>query len=355
MAGQGAGPATTIGAEPSGGGHLRAIGVVMLTANSSSHSQAPIGQPGAPAPQAGSSDRQGLGAAAPVWLSLAGLLIAALYWDTFRRLAAIWDIDPNYSHGYIVPLVSAAIGWTAWKRHGNPFGRSVGTGVVALGSVEIVLALGLHMVSTLFQSLLFDVVALILMLRGILLVWGGREASRQFAVATLFLIFMAPLPVAWYQPVAIVLQQVVSSISATMLDICGVPAYREGYFVFVPGYTMEVGEACSGLRQLTAVLALAVALAYFSQRGRWFGWTLALLSVPIAVVSNCIRVMLTGLIMMWFGREWAEGVYHTLEGLVIVALAAALVVGAAWILANVEGWVKRRSASSDGSAAQGDS
>ena len=96
---------------------------------------------------------------------------------------------------------------------------------------------------------------------------------------------------------------------------------------------MAVGQECSGLRQLGALLALALAVGYMSGRGRSYCWTLALASVPIAVAANCVRIVLTGAVLMLFGSQWGEGVFHALEGLATVAVAALLIVGFAWVLA----------------------
>jgi exosortase len=175
----------------------------------------------------------------------------------------------------------------------------------------------------------------VLVLLGLIAAAGGREGMRGNAFAAAFLIFAAPLPAAVYQPAAILMQQLVSGVSQELLQLGGIAVYREGYLLHVRGLTMEVGEACSGLRQLTAILALAVAIGYFSGRGGWYTAVLGLLSIPVAVVANCLRVTMTGYTMLWFGKEFGEGLYHTLEGLVMVAVAAAMVAGVAWLLAQV--------------------
>ena len=268
---------------------------------------------------------------------VAALLAAGgLYVQTFRDLIEVWNNDPNYSHGFVVPFMALAFAALAWKTHGPPVRRQATLGAAAVGVGEIVFGLLLHVAAWFRAVLLFDVLSMIFILRGLLLVLGGKEINRAYGFSVLFLVFMAPLPMAWYQPLAIEMQHFVSVISSAMLDMCGIPAYREGYFIHVPGYTMEVAEACSGLRQLTAVLALGVAIGHLSGRRTWFRWTLGLLSLPVAVGANCIRVTLSGVIMMLFGREWAEGVFHTLEGLVIVALAAGLIVALAWGLSRLD-------------------
>jgi len=265
-------------------------------------------------------------------------LVVLFYRDTIAALIEVWNLDPNYSHGFMVPVASAIFAGQAWLNHGPPLRRQVPRLAVIKGLAEIALGLLLHVVGWLVANLFVDVLSLICVLRGLLLMLGGSEANKEYGFSALFLIFMAPLPAVWYQPIAIAMQQLVSWISTGFLDLCGVPVYREGYLIQLPGFTMEVGEACSGLRQMTAVLALAVALGHLAKKGTAYTWTLALLSLPIAIFANSVRVLGTGLILIWFGPKWAEGVYHTLEGMVIVGLAAVLVVATAWALGKMNVW-----------------
>lgn len=263
-------------------------------------------------------------------------VVAVIYGPLVPELIQVWDTDPNYSHGFVVPLVSLAFAWMAWKEVGAPLRQTVDNRVVIAGLCEITFGLLLHVGVWFARNLFLDVLSLICVLRGMLLVVGGRDINRVYGFSVLFLIFMAPLPIPWYQPFVIRMQQLVSNISTAILDVCGVPVFREGYLIHLPGYTMEVAEACSGLRQLVAILALGVAIGHLSGRGRRFRWILGLSSIPIAIITNCIRVVLSGVILMFFGRQWAEGVFHTIEGLVIVAFSAGLLVAVAWGLTRIE-------------------
>jgi exosortase len=262
-------------------------------------------------------------------------LVGAIYATTFRDLAAAWDIDPNYSHGYAVPIVSLLFAWRIGQSFGWPTRSEVQRRPWLLGLSALIVGLALHVAAQFVSNLFFDVVSLVCVLRGTILCLGGQSAARAFGFPVWFLIFMAPLPMAWYQPVAVLLQQIVSGISTWFLNVTTVPAFQEGFRIHLPGYTMEVGEACSGLRQLTAVVALAAAIGHLSGRRAWFGWTLAILSLPIAVLANGLRVMVSGHVMLLFGPEWAEGIYHTLEGMVLVAVAGALVAATAWLLNRI--------------------
>jgi|GEM_PF-420603 len=271
------------------------------------------------------------------WAALTAAVVACgwIYRETLAALPRIWDIDPNYSHGYVVPLASLLFAWQAWRDRGAPVHGRVAAGETLAGVIRITCGLVLHVVGVVLGWPLLDVLSLIVVLSGAFIIVGGRNGYAPYAFSIAFLIFMAPLPAGAYQRLAIEMQQIASAASAVLFELFQVPVYREGCFIHLPGYDMEVGAACSGLRQLAAIIALSLAVGQMSGRSRTYKWILGLLSVPIAVVANIIRVTLTGFILLWFGRKWAEGVYHTLEGLAIVGVAAALILLTAWLLAEL--------------------
>ena len=274
------------------------------------------------------------------WISCL-LFVLLTYWPTLWQMADIWEQDPNYSHGWLIPLISLMFAWRAWHRHGPPIARQVSSHDTTWGGLAIAIGLLLHTAGWLIGNWPLDVASMILVLQGLVLVLGGSGAKREYSVAVLFLIFMAPLPISWYQPLAIAMQQIVSGLSRFVLVTCGVPVYREGFVLHLPGFAMEVGEACSGLRQLTAMLALAVGIGCWNDHSRRFRWILALSAMVTAILANAIRIVLTGFILKWFGQEWASGIFHTLEGLAVLGMSAALLLGLAHILGAVErarGW-----------------
>lgn len=200
----------------------------------------------------------------------------------------------------------------------------------------MLLAFAGHVVVWFAAVLLGEVLALVVFLAGLLLVVGGTQALRAYGFSVGFLIFMAPLPPAWYQPVAISMQQVAAVLSTRLLELCGIPVYQQGNVIFLPDYSMEVGVACSGLRQILAFLALAVAAGELSGRSLGYRLILAGLALPVAVLANCVRIVATGVIMMVAGKHWAEGVYHTLEGLATAAIGLVMLLAIAWGLARLE-------------------
>lgn len=267
-------------------------------------------------------------------LGVLAALVAGLYWSCAKQLMLTWDLDPNYSHGWFVPLVSLAFAYTAWTRVGWPLRAEVPTRSVLLGGAEVAFGVALHFVAWFLNHLLFDVLALICIIRGLLLAMGGREVNQAYGFSVLFLIFMAPLPMSWYQPLALWMQHLVSVISTAVLAACGMPVLREGYIINMPGYVMEVGAACSGLRQLTAFVALGVIVAHAFGRTTWYKWTVSLMGVPVAIATNCLRVVITGFILKLAGPEWAEGVFHTIEGLATLVVGTLIMVALALFLGN---------------------
>jgi len=135
---------------------------------------------------------------------------------------------------------------------------------------------------------------------------------------------------------ALTMQHFVSIVSTACLDLLGIAAYRQGYFIHLAGYSMEVGEACSGLRGIMLMLAVSVALGELFQSRLAGRAMLLLLALPMAIAANCLRVTLSGVIMVFFGRRWAEGVFHTLEGLATTLIAAGALFVVALVVARFE-------------------
>lgn len=272
---------------------------------------------------------KGLSLPVRAMLGLAIVSIIAIYIPTLLRLTKVWYEDPDYSHGFLVIPASLFFCGIAWQRlaEGGPL-PAVERGVMG-GMLQIVLGVVLHWIALLIGLLILDVLSLVCVVRGVLKLVVGNAINDAFAFPALFLLFMAPLPPQVHQGVAIVMQQLVALVSTTVLEACGVPVFREGYLIHLPDYTMEVGEACSGLRSMIAILALGVAMGFLLNGPSWYRWTLGLVALPIAGIANCIRVVMTGAILMTLGPKYAEDMFHTMEGLVIVILAALMLVGVA--------------------------
>ncbi len=270
------------------------------------------------------------------WAGMAGVLaglglLVALFAPTLEHFVRTWSTDENYSHGFLVPLISLYFANEAARR--GPLNRHGG---VAIGSGLILLAIMGRLATTLVPVGIVSDVAFLLALAGTVSILAGRAALGRFGFALAFLIFMVPLPIALYSAIASPLQRLVSLVGSGVLNAIGVPVLCQGNMMTLPGgVQMFVAEACSGMRQLTGFLALTTAFAYLSSRSTVIRAIVVSSSIPIALTANVLRVVLTGLIMYHINPEFAMGRYHTIEGLMMMGVGLGLLAAECWVLSVI--------------------
>lgn len=173
----------------------------------------------------------------------------------------------------------------------------------------------------------FQQVSLVILIAGTVLFLFGKDMFYELMFPLFYLLFAIPIPEAAYQAFSSPLKQYASMISAQLIRLFGIPVYREGVNLFFPYTSIEVVDACSGMRSLVSLLAVGTVFAYFFQKRIFFRVLLVISTVPIAIFSNVVRIVLTGIIAHAFGLKYAQGILHTVLGTVIViALGAALIV-----------------------------
>jgi exosortase len=264
--------------------------------------------------------------------------IALMFASRFRFLYELWQTDDNYSHGFLIPLVSAYLAWGVWHRQGWPE-----RGNYPLGGLLLGLGCSLRLSGVIVGLPLVDFLALAMMLFGLAVMVGGVRWAWGFAFPILFLFFMFPLPSAVDVKAAVALQGMVASISTGLLQLF-VPAYQDGNGIILPGgHPMYVGEQCSGLRQIVAFAALTLLVAYLSKRRRPFWVGILLAGVPVAVAANILRILLMAFLILHFGegaiseeKIIAFGIsYHVAWGLLTMCAGLALLGGIAWWLGRL--------------------
>lgn len=252
----------------------------------------------------------------------AGLAFASfvlLFFDVGRKLVSDWSTDDNYSHGFLVVPVALYLAWERKDALTAAPMRPSALGLVVIAGSLLVLGAG-----TLGAELFLTRVALVGVLFGtVLFVWGWRHL-RLLAFPLAFLLLMIPLPAIVFNQIALPLQLLASQVGEAGLRLAGVPVLREGNLMLLASTTLEVAEACSGIRSLVSLLTLGIVYGYFMDSRGWVRWLLALATVPIAVFTNGLRVAGTGVAAHYYGPEAAEGFLHSFSGWLVFVSALAL-------------------------------
>ena len=256
--------------------------------------------------------------------------IVAIYAGIFQGLYFDWMNDPNYSHGLLVPLIS---GYFVWQQRQKLEGLEVKP---ANGGILLILfALFVLFVGVAAQEYYSKRSSFVFLLAGIVLFQFGWQWLISLALPIGFLFFMIPLPYIIYDAMAFPLKLFVAKFSVLSLKLLGVVVLREGNIIMFPNTVLEVADACSGLRSLMSLLALGVALAVLTQKRKIAMVLLVVLTVPIAVLTNMIRVIVTGYLAQYYGAAAAEGFFHEFAGMGVFLLAMVLLFMTSGVLRKV--------------------
>lgn len=246
-----------------------------------------------------------------------------LYGGVMVKLIHDWWVDEGYSHGFLVVPLATYFVWERRRvlRLAMPRPSSVGLLVLLISIMTF-------MAGLLGAELFLTRVAVVGTIAGAVLFILGWEHLRVLAFPLGFLLLMIPWPSIIFNQVAFPLQLVASRLGEGILAAQAIPVLREGNLIVLPHATLEVVEACSGIRSLLSLVTLAILLAYFSER-RWSARiAIVAMSAPIAIVSNGLRVAGTGMVAHYVGAGAAEGFFHGFSGwLVFVAAFGMLVAG----------------------------
>lgn len=265
-------------------------------------------------------------AAGPNWQSVAqfsflAVLLLLLYWRIIANLAVEWSSDANYSHGFIIPLFS---GWMVWKERRNLANERPQPSW--LGLMVIAGALSILMLGALGAELFLSRTSLIFLLAGLVIQFRGLSYFRRILFPWALLFLAVPLPAIVFNQITLPLQFLASKLATGLLTLLGVPVLREGNIINLPSLTLDVVEACSGLRSLVSLLTLAVLYGYFMERRIWLRVLLVFSAIPIAVAANGVRIMASGLLGEYWDATKAEGFFHLFSGWLIFVLSMALLV-----------------------------
>lgn len=273
-------------------------------------------------------------------LLVGGAILAAAffwaYWPTLVGLVRAWDREPDYSHGFFVPLLAI---WFLWARRDRfPQDATTGRGFMW----DVVLGLGLIAASVAVRAFgahfyldAIDGWSILPWVGGVVLLLAGRRVLWWSLPSIAFLWFMVPLPFRVERWLSLPLQGAATKLSCWILQALGQPALAEGHVILLGDNRLEVEQACSGLRIFVGIVALAFAFAILTRRTWWEKTLLLCSALPIALLANSARIVATGLLYQYTSGAAAKKFSHDASGWVMIVFAAGLFGLVLWYLSRL--------------------
>lgn len=266
------------------------------------------------------------------WIFLAAGLLAACG-STLWKLAELWQSNPEYSHGFFVPLFTIWVIYARREEIQQSLGNRQSVWVVLLGTSLILLGGGMRVAGIFARALSVEGAALPVMFAGVCFAALGWKTALRFLPVVGFLIFMIPVPGVILNGVGMFLQGVATEASTICFQLVGIPAMNDGVVIALPNAELQIAEACSGIRMLITLAAMVSAYCIISERTP-FEKALLLLSVlPIAVTVNVLRIVSTGATYEYF-PGWGDAI-HDAAGWFMMIAGFSLLVLELWIFRHL--------------------
>lgn len=245
-------------------------------------------------------------------LGVLSSLMGLLFFQTFLRLRNEWDTNIYYSHGYL--MIPLAV-WLLWRKRATLMVLPMAS--TWKGLPLLLVGLALYVVGVRADILFAQGVALMAVLAGTVYTLAGPAIFKASLFPIGILGFMIPLPYLVLDPIGFPMKSLAASASAGVLQAAGVPIVPDGVYLYLPGYTLVVEDICNGLRSLISMTMVGTVLAYISLPSNRERWLLVLLSIPISLVANIIRILITALLGYYVSDQLAQGFLHELSGLFV--------------------------------------
>ena len=249
-------------------------------------------------------------------LGVVSVTTLAVYFPVLASLARQWASDENYSHGFLVLPFAALFAWRSRREL-----AAADSHPQALGLVVTILSVLMFVAGRFAAELFLTRLSLLGVAVGVILfLWGPRHL-RILTFPMVLILLAIPLPAIILNQISFPLQLLASRAGEAVVSAAGIPILREGNVLILPDTTLEVVQACSGIRSLAALMTLGLILGKLAEPRRWARVALFVLTIPVAIVANAARVAGTGLSAAWIGPQAAEGFFHTFSGWLVFVVA----------------------------------
>jgi len=262
-----------------------------------------------------------------IWAGFLAVAAGVVYWPIVVPMVRQWAADDNYSHGFLVPFIA---GYLAYMRRDELLEAEVRP--AESGLVLVLFGLAMLLFGWLATEYFTMRASLVVMVAGSVLHILGWRIFRILLAPLAYLLLMIPIPYIVYDAAAFPLKLFVTKVSVLALKAMGIVIWQEGNILMFPSITLEVADACSGLRSIMSLLALGAAYAFVLHTSVRDRVVLIASTLPIAVFTNCLRVIATGVLAQHFGAAAAEGFFHEFAGFFVFFAAVLMFVALGAIL-----------------------
>lgn len=256
------------------------------------------------------------------WTATVLILVAfgLTFWQVLARLVDDWIVDGNYSHGFLIIPLALYFTWERRQKLLAAQARPSWLGLILLLSGIAILMAGLW-----GSELFLSRVAILPVIAGIVLFLLGWAHLRILVFPIAFLLLMIPIPAIIFNQIAFPLQLIASRLGEWAIAAVGIPVLREGNVLTLAHTSLEVAEACSGIRSLVSLITLGIVYGYFMDPRGWVRLLIVASAIPVAIVANGARVAGTGMAAQWISPDAAQGFFHEFSGWIVFLFAFAMI------------------------------
>ena len=252
-------------------------------------------------------------------LALLGALFVWSYWPVLAQLFSQWSNVPDYSHGFLVIPLALFFLWQTRQSVPRFQPRLAWPGLLLVAAAAAIRTAGSWFYLDALQGW-----SIPLWVAGFVWTFFGWPVLKWALPAIAFLIFMVPIPYTLETMLGQPLQRISTEISLFVLQCLGQPAIAEGTTIQLGENKLEVARACSGLRIFFGIAALAFAFMVLFKRPLWMKLLLAMAVLPVALLANSLRIVVTGLLYQQGMGEAANQLSHDFAGWFMIPVAVAL-------------------------------
>ncbi len=245
-------------------------------------------------------------------------MLAVIYAPTFIWMwGRFFAADSYYSHGFLIPIISAFFAWSKRKEL-----KSLPVKSSLLGLFIVIIGLLFHITGAWLRVYFISGVSFVIVLFGLVLWFFGKGVTRKLIFPLGFLVFMIPLPLVAVADISLKMKLLAAQMATWMVNHIGIRAIRDGSLITMSNSSLSVDDPCSGLKSLISLMAMGVIFGYISKTSFVKKMIIFISSIPIAVLANSVRVFLLCVISEVYGTKVATGgFFHDAGGLMVFAVA----------------------------------